>query len=186
MHATEYDHTLTPGEWCRFCPAKLACPMLTALFKAATMANPQDLPDMSDEAIGRNFVLAAGAKHYLRALELEAYNRAMRGREIPGGKLVHKRANRVWKDGAVALAKARFGDDAWNPPTFKSPAELEKVPAAKEWVKEFAYTPTSGLTFVLETAPGQAVKVDPPAARFVGAAINTAQEGKVDAPAEDW
>lgn len=176
MHATEYDKTLQVGEWCRFCPAKLVCPMLTALFQAACLAKADHLPDTSDEALGRNFVLAAGVKHYLKALELEAYNRAMRGHTIPGGKLVHKKANRVWKDGAVEQMKQRFGDDAWNPPEIKTPAQMEKVPAAKEWVKEFAFTPTSGLNFVLETATGQAVKVDDPTQRFV----------LVDSEKEDW
>lgn len=176
MHATEYDQSLAVGEWCRFCPAKLVCPMLTGLFQAACLANPQHVADQSDEALGRSFTLAAGVKHYLKALETEAYNRAMRGRTIPGGKLVHKRANRVWKDGAVDLAKARFGEDAMNPPTMKSPAEMEKVPAAKDWVKEFAFTPTSGLSFVLESATGQAVTVTKPEERFAG----------VDAEKSDW
>lgn len=171
MDATEFDQTLTVGEWCRFCPAKLVCPMLTSLFEAACKANPKHLPDSSDEALGRSFTLAAGVKHYVKALELEAYNRAMRGHAIPGGKLVHKKANRVWKEGAVALAAQRFGDEAWTEREIKTPAAMEKVPAAKEWVKEFAFTPTSGLTFVLETATGSAVQVTAPADRF--AAVDT-------------
>lgn len=174
MYATAYDHSLNVGEWCRFCPAKLVCPMLTALFQAAALANPQHIPDMSDKMIGENYSLAAGVKHYIRALELEAYNRAMRGREIPHGKLVHLKANRVWKEGAVALAQQRFGEDAYNPPEMKSPAQLEKLPAAREWVKEFSYTPSTGLRFTLTTSPGQAVTVTEPAKRF--AAIKT----------EDW
>lgn len=171
MDATEFDQTLTVGEWCRFCPAKLVCPMLTSLFEAACKANPKHLPDSSDEALGRSFTLAAGVKHYVKALELEAYNRAMRGHAIPGGKLVHKKADRVWKEGAVALAAQRFGDEAWTEREIKTPAAMEKVPAAKEWVKEFAFTPTSGLTFVLETATGSAVQVTAPADRF--AAVDT-------------
>jgi hypothetical protein len=166
MNATAYDGSLQVGEWCRFCPAKLACPMLTALFKAAALANPKHLPDMSDDAIGQNFVLSAGVKHYVKALELEAYNRAMRGRAIPGGKLVHKRADRVWKDGAVDLAQARFGDDALTEREMKTPAQLEKLPAAKDWVKEFAYTPQTGLKFTLATDSGAAVEVIAPAERF--------------------
>jgi len=166
MRATEYDQTLTVGEWCRFCPAKLVCPMLTSLFQAAALANTQHLPDTSDEMIGRNFTLAAGVKHYVKALELEAYNRAMRGKTIPGGKLVHKKANRVWKEGAAGMFMERFGPEAMTEPEFKTPAQMEKVPAAKELVKEFAFTPTSGLTFVLETATGQAVTVTEPTERF--------------------
>jgi hypothetical protein len=176
MNATAYDDSLEVGEWCRFCPAKLVCPMLTSLFEAACKANPKHIPDISDAALGLNFTLAAGVKHYLKALEAEAYTRAMHGHTIPGGKLVHKKASRVWKDGAVALAQARFGDAAMNPPAMKSPAEMEKVPSAKEWVKEFAYTPTSGLTFVLATNTGQAVQVTAPTERFAA----------VDAPVEDW
>ncbi len=176
MHATEYDQTLTVGEWCRFCPAKLVCPMLTSLFEAACKANAQHLPDTSDEALGRSFTLAAGVKHYLKALELEAYNRAMRGHTIPGGKLVHKKANRVWKEGAAGMFIERFGDDAMNPGEFKTPAQMDKVPAAKELVREFAFTPTSGLTFVLETATGQAVTVTEPTERFAG----------VDTAGGDW
>lgn len=171
MNATLYDDSLNTGEWCRFCPAKLACPMLTALFQAAALANPKHLPDMSDTAIGQNYTLGAGVRHYLKALELEAFNRAMRGRTIPGAKLVHKRSNRVWKDGAVALAKAKFGDDAFSPPEMKSPAELEKLPAAKTWVPEFCFTPTSGLTLALETATGHAVQVTAPSERFAAVDI---------------
>lgn len=173
MEATQYDHKLQVGEWCRFCPAKLVCPMLTSLFQAAALANVAHLPDTSDEMIGHNFVLAAGVKHYLKALELEAYNRAMRGKTIPGGKLVHKKANRVWKDGAIDMFKERFGDEAMKPQEVKSPAEMEKIPAAKELVKEFAFTPTSGLTFVLETATGQAVQVTQPSERF--ASVDTGE-----------
>ena len=176
MRATEYDHSLDVGEWCRFCPAKLVCPMLTGLFQAACLANAEHVSEMSDEMVGLNFQKAAGVKHYLKALETEAYNRAMRGRTIPGGKLVHKRANRVWKEGAAEMFMKRFGDDAMTAPEFKSPAEMEKVPAAKALVKEHAYTPTSGLTFVLESHSGQAVKVDPPAERFAS----------VDVSGGDW
>lgn len=166
MQATEFDDRLTPGDWCRFCPAKLACPMLTALFQAAALANPKHLPDMSDQAVGENYRLWDGVKHYGRALEAEAFARAMRGRAIPHAKLVHKKANRTWKDGAVALAQAKFGDAAFTEPQMKSPAELEKLPAAASWVKEFAYTPDTGLTLALDTDARQAVLVTEPTERF--------------------
>ena len=171
MNATEYDDTLTPGDWCRFCPAKLVCPMLEGLFKVLATTDPKVIADQSDEAIGRSYPLAAAAKHYIKALEAEAYTRAMRGHDIPNTKLVHKRGNRVWKDGAVELAKAKFGADAFSPAEMKSPAELEKLPAAMNWVKEFAFTPTTGLTIALATDTRQAVKVTAPADRF--AAVQT-------------
>lgn len=176
MYAAEYEDRLTPGDWCRFCPAKLVCPLLTALFKAAATANPKHIPDLSDFAIGTNYVLAQAVKHYTKALETEAFNRAMLAKDIPGTKLVHKKGNRVWKDGAADTAKAKFGDDAFSAPEFKSPAELEKLPAARDWVKEFSYTPETGLTLALESDSRRAVKATPPTERFAGVA----------AAAEDW
>lgn len=176
MQATEFEDRLTPGDWCRFCPAKLACPVLTDLFKAAALSNPKHLPDTSDAALGENYRLADGVKYYLKALEAEAFARRMRGRLVPHTKLVQKKANRVWKDGAALLAEQRFGPAAFNEPSLKSPAEMEKVPEASPWVKEFAYTPNTGLTLALDTDSRQEVMVTDPAARFAD----------VDKAAADW
>ena len=166
MQATEFEDSLKSGDWCRFCPAKLACPLLTDLFKAACLSNPKHLPDQSDAAIGENYRCWDGVKHYGKALEAEAFARAMRGRAIPHTKLVHKKANRTWKDGAPALAEARFGLAAFTAPELKSPAELEKLPEAGQFVKEFAYSPDTGLTLALETDSRQAVTVQDPKERF--------------------
>lgn len=166
MQATEFEDTLTPGDWCRFCPAKLVCPLLTALFQAAAVANPKHIPDQSDAALGENYKLADAVKHYLKALEAETFGRAMRGHQIPHVKLVNKRANRTWKDGALALAEARFGKDALTLPELKSPAELEKLPEASAFVKEFSFTPSTGLTLALDTDSRQAVPTQDPKERF--------------------
>ena len=166
MRATEYDGTLRPGDWCRFCPAKLVCPSLSGLFGAAAKANAKHLVDTSDEALGENYQLVEAVKHYIKALEAEAFARSMRGRAIPHTKLVHKKANRTWKDGAVALAQSKFGAAAFTEPQMKSPAELEKLPEAAEWVKEFAYTPETGLTLALDTDSRREVLVTNPKDRF--------------------
>jgi hypothetical protein len=84
----------------------------------------------------------------------------MQGKNVPGTKLVHKKANRVWKGGAEAVFREQFGDKAVWPTTLKSPAEMEKVNTdAKALVKEFAYTPESGLTLALESDKRSAVPV---------------------------
>jgi len=159
MNATQFDDRLDAGEHCRFCPAKLVCPLLTAMFGAGATANAKHIPDMTNETLGLNYKAAEAVKHYIRALEREALDRQMRGAQVPGIKLVRKKANRVFKPGAVDIAKGKFGDDAWKPRELKSPAELEKLPAAKEWVKEWAYSPDTGLTVALADDSRLAVKV---------------------------
>lgn len=174
MLAVEYDDTLDPGGWCRFCPAKLVCPLLTTLFEAAAKANPKHLPDTSDAALGLNYRYLEAVTFYVKALKEEAYRRMMAGHTLSLGedvgalKLVRKKSNRVWKDGAPQLAASKFGQDAWTTPEIKSPAELEKMPAAKPWVKEFCYAPDTGLTVALPDDPKPGVLVRPLAQRYAG------------------
>jgi hypothetical protein len=169
MVATEFDKDLNPGPWCRFCPAKLVCPVLTALHGAAVKANPGDIVNLSDENIGRSYGYKKAVEFYLKALEDEAFRRLNKGGTIAGIKLVHKKANRVWKPEAKDVMIANFGDDAFNPVELKSPADIDKLgAAAKKLTKEFAYTPTSGLTVALEDDNRPAVKVQSTQEAFKG------------------
>lgn len=172
MLRTELDDHLEAGEWCRFCPAKLVCPLLTSLFRAACTANPKEIVNFNDESLGRSWQYREAVKHYMKALDDEVYRRLNAGREFPGvAKLVPKKANRVWNSQAEAEAKKRFGDDAWTKPALKSPAELEKdSPKAKEFVKEYAFIPNTGLTVAKWDDPKAAVKVTTSTEAF-GAAV---------------
>lgn len=174
MLATAYDNTLTAGEWCRFCPAKLICPMLTALFKAACLASPEHPADMTDAQLGLNYPLTDGVLFFVKALKKEAQRRLEAGRVMPELKLVYQKTNRTWKDGAEALAAEKFGDDAFTVPAVKSPAQLEKVAAAKDWVKEFSFQPKGGLTVALASDPKPGIDVARLSERYEG----------VDIPAE--
>lgn len=167
MLATEYDDTLDAGEHCRFCPAKLVCPLMTAIAGAAAKANPKHIPNLSDEQLGESYRLGAAIKFYLKAQEEEVMRRLMKARDLGGkAKLVNKKSNRIFKDGAVALATARFGDDAWTEREVKSPAQMEKIAGAKEWVHQFTYSPDTGLTVALMDDPRKAVLVSKPTERF--------------------
>ncbi len=182
MERTEFDHTLDAGEHCRFCPAKLVCPLLSGLFKAAATANPAEIVNYSDESLARSYAYRKGVKFYMKALEDEVLARNMRGKTIPGTKLVHKIADRVWKPEAEPLFKSRFPDQYLAPPKMRSPAEMEKISAAaKELVKEYAYKPESGLTVADEDDKRGAVKVAS-AAATLGAAVVQAGD-PLDIPA---
>lgn len=161
MARAEIDGTLDAGKWCRFCPAKLVCPLLTDLFKAASLYNPKDVVNFTDEQAAMNYSQVSAVKFYLKALEDDVYRRLNAGTVMTGyAKLVPKKSNRVFNPGAAALAKERFGDEAFTDPAMKSPAELEKIsPAAREFVREFSHQPDTGLTVAAWEDGRGAVKV---------------------------
>lgn len=146
MEATEVDNDLLPGEWCRFCPAKLVCPAMKSLFGAAAQANPSEVIELSDALLGQSWNKIKAVKFYAAALEDEVYRRNNMGKTVPGTKLVNKKANRVWK-GDAAQALAVLGPEIFTEPELKSPPDIEKMGAkAKALVKEYAFTPNTGLT----------------------------------------
>jgi len=173
MLRTELDSTLDAGDWCRFCPAKLVCPLMVSLFGAASTADPKLVIQLSDESLGRSYKFLPAVKHYLKALEEETFRRLNVGGLVPGIKLVLKKANRVFKTGADEVFKKTYPDLAFTTPELKSPAEMEKIgPEAKRLVHEWAYTPQTGLTVAPETDKRVAVKVESTVQIF-GAALET-------------
>lgn len=177
MQAAEVDETLDAGHWCRFCPAKLACPLLYGLFKAAANINPKTIVNLSDEAAGRDYKLREAVKFYLKAQEDDMMRRLLAGREIAEAKLVHKKADRVWKDGAKEVFDVQFGAEAYTKPEMLSPAKMEALgPRAKELVKEYAYMPQTGFTVALADDKRIGVKLQTTQAAFGGAIANLVNE----------
>lgn len=190
MLATELDDDLDAGPWCRFCPAKLVCPLMKGLFGAAMTADPKEIITFSDELLDKSYPYTQAVKHYLKAMEEQAYLRLNRGTEFTNLKLVPKKANRVFKSGPVAVKSDEveavefenvkdmfvnlFGaDKALEPAELKSPAEMAKIsPVAKKLVHEFAYTPQTGLTVALMDDKRPAVKVQTTSEMFAGALDN--------------
>jgi len=170
MLRTELDNDLDAGPWCRFCPAKLVCPLMTSLFGAAMTADPKHVPQLTDASLGRSYQYMAAVKHYLKALEEETFRRLNVGGDVPGTKLVLKKANRVFKVGADAVFKEKYPVLAFTKPELCSPAEMEKIgPEAKKLVTEWAYTPQNGLTVALSSDKRVGVKVESTVQVFGGA-----------------
>lgn len=173
MHATEFDHDLDAGPWCRFCPAKLVCPMMASLFGAACKSNPKEVITLTDESLGRSYQYRDAVRFYLKAMEDETFRRLNLGKKVPGTKLVPKKANRVFKSEAPAIFKEKFGSDAMHPAELKSPSEMEKLgSAAKELVREYAYTPQTGLTVATDDDKRPAVKIETSQQAFGTAVAN--------------
>ncbi len=152
---------LVPGPHCRFCPAKLVCPVMTSLFEAAVSADPKRVVELNDAALDVQYPMIEAVKFYLKALEEETFRRLQAGKVLSHSKLVHKKANRVWKPGAEAVLKLTYTpEQLYDPPTFKSPAEIEKLGGrARPLVHEYAFTPESGLTVASTSDKRVGVKV---------------------------
>jgi hypothetical protein len=177
MHRAGTDETLMAGTHCRFCPAKLVCPLLSSLFGTAATYNAKEIPNLNSEALGRSYQYIPAVKHYMKALEDEAFRRARKGEACAGTKLVHKKGNRVYRPGAEAIFAAKFGDEAYSPRSLKGPFEMEKLsPVAKALVHENAFTPTTDLTLALATDPRPAVKPQTAMEVFAGAAATLETE----------
>lgn len=147
------------GEWCNFCPAKdtQSCPAIRETVDKIDISTAPE--QLSDAELGKVLRKMAAIAKAMSAYEEEAFRRAMRGRKIPGKKLVHKQSNRVFKDGAEDAAREEFGDEAFNPPTFKSPPNIEKLAGGKAFVSKWAFKPDTGLTMAPESDKRDEVKL---------------------------
>lgn len=192
MHST--DDSLQPGMWCRFCPAKLVCPALASLFKAAVTYDPKSAAHLTNEQLGLSYAQIKPAEFYIKAIEDEVFRRLSAAQDVIGAKLVNKKANRIFKDTVtetvegekvevplIDAIKVRFGDKAFTEPKLKSPAELSALgPVAKAFVSEYAYMPVTGLTVALEDDKRVGIKVQSATERFSGALAALDTEAKTD------
>jgi hypothetical protein len=152
MERTALDNDLDAGAWCRFCPAKLVCPLMWSLFGAAMQTDPKQVVNLTPDIFGKSYQYLAPLKSFVAAFEAEAFNRLNRGDKIPEIKMVEKKSNRVFKAGADQIFVPKYGSEAYTKPALKGPAEMEKLgEAAKVLVKEWAYKPHTGLTVALAT-----------------------------------
>ena len=167
MRAADRDTAFSSGDWCRFCPAKLACPLLKGMFQVAATINTKWLVEAPSDVLGQEYTQLEAVKMYLKAVETEAYNRLMAGNEVAGAKLVDKVSRRVWKDGAAGVLELALGHGAMTEPELKSPAELGKLPGTSELIAEWAYVPKTGYTVALASDRRPVVKVETPAETFL-------------------
>jgi hypothetical protein len=162
MLATEKDASLDPGKHCRFCPAKLVCPALTAAYRSVAVSNAKAVANRSDAGLDLDYGVLSAVKFYIKALETEVLTRALRGGHFESAKLVQQRADRVWKPGAEERMKEEFGDKIYSEPVFLTPARVEKLGAsAQALVREWAYTPDRGFTLAPRTDKRAEVTVQP-------------------------
>jgi len=168
--ALSEDAPLKTGSHCRWCPVLGTCPqahedaLKTAkqVFSAAPLSPPvpANLLDyeLADIVAKLDVIDAWG-----QAVRQEAYNRLVQGQEVPGYKLVQKRASRKYSDDhfAVGFLGEALGDDAFTRKP-KTPAAIEKLAGGKAVLRDmeamgYLTKASTGTTMVPVTDPRPAV-----------------------------
>jgi hypothetical protein len=143
---------IVSGSHCKFCPAKLRCPVLEAKQNALVAAEFNAVQGYDVEKLAEALGMVEAVRSKIKALEEFAYAEAERGVIIPGYKLVDKRPTRKWDvDEAIVAAWARErGIEPFEEPKLKSPAQLEKglKKAEKGAIAAFVVKQSSGHALV--------------------------------------
>ena len=168
------DAVLSAGSWCQFCPARGHCPELAAHakliaqtdFEAVPMEAPPDVEHMPIERVATLLQHVDVLNIFIAALKQRVTQELEAGREVPGWKLVNKRATRQWLSTEMVEEWARGNEIPTRDlldVSFKSPAQLEKVLGKQAVPEELYASVSSGTVLVPDNDPRPAAAVGPAA-----------------------
>ena len=132
------------GEWCKWCDAKLVCPAKIGPLK--TLTAPNHILDLAE--LGQQALKIRGWKKWLEEAEERLHHELEHGTQIPGWKLVNKRAVRVWKsepEAILAMKRLNISPDKYMITSLVSPAKAEEL-LKKKTVDELTNKVSSGTT----------------------------------------
>ena len=146
------------GDHCRWCAAKPICPRITGAVERALKGK---LAEMPAQQIAAQLRQADMLEDYIKELRALAFQMLENDNTVPGYKLVAKRGTRQWVDKAKieAWVDVNSIEDAYEPVTIKSPAQLEKVlkKAKIEFPADMVVSVSSGDTLAADSDPRPAV-----------------------------
>lgn len=172
----EKDARIEAGDHCKFCPALAICPAVRGHaqelanidFENFSMEPVLPRPDtFRVEELGNVLNSIKLIRDWFTEVEKYAQHLALNGTEVPGHKLVAKRAHRKWIDENDVIDHLfdEYGDEIFVAPKLKSPAQMEKLEGAdKEIIAGLTMTPDNGLTLAHESDRRRAVEL--PANKF--------------------
>ncbi len=172
----EWEATyLAAGEWCRFCPAYGLCPAArqdaydAAMYEddGVTLLDPEK---MTLEQLSEALTRRERIKNWADAVAALGHKVAEGGQQIPGFKLVAKRAIRKWKDAAEAeehlMLLGHAKTDIYAEPKLQTPAKLERLFPGKNKderqaaMADLVEKKSSGTNLAPDDDPRPAVKKD--------------------------
>lgn len=165
--AEQPDAPLAAGDHCRWCTAKTICPVVSGAAARATRTAIKTVNvDRLAEALGQIELLEG----YIKDARDMAQQLLENGVEVPGWKLVPKRATRKWADDKkvlTTLTEAGLNIEQLTDP--KSPAQMEKV------LKKHNVPMPTGLIVSVSTGSTLAPEDDPrPAVLQIGKQLSAA------------
>lgn len=168
---TDPDAPLVTGPHCRFCPAAAICPARLSEAQAVAQMDFADLPvsrppepeSLPPEVFADVLAHLHILEDWASAMRSHAKAKLERGEEVPGFKLVQKRATRKWTSPEHVtqyMAAAGFERDEYLDEKPKSPAQLEKLFAKKKMPEELEVVKiSSGVTMVPNSDPRPAASL---------------------------
>lgn len=140
------DAPLLSGKWCQFCPAAGICPALRdrnvdlVRSELAPVAKPPAPDTLAPEELAHILDNAHILTEWLASVRAHASRMVETGEEVPGWKLVDKRAQRKWIDPDKADAYVRrvykLKTKETRETKFRSPAQIEKLLKGKK-IKDY-------------------------------------------------
>lgn len=130
------DAPAVPGSWCRFCPGAHVCTALATKalaeaqvdFEVIESVRPPAPESLTREQLSKALTAFPMIEGWMKACEAYALTLGLSGDNVPGFKVVEKRATRRWVDTAEEQLRARgvAPADLYAEPEMRSPAQLEK------------------------------------------------------------
>ena len=178
-------------ETCQWCPGRAQCHARYEMACSNALAEFTDVTEIDDEGTSKEITilkqpailqLTKAQKHnilihgdeiitFVHDIKADAHIQAEKGAHIEGHKLVRKRANRIYisEEKIVRKELSKLGlhnSDFINPPTLRSPAQVETVMSAKgisldktkQFLDNHVDKPESGTNLVLDSKPGKPVR----------------------------
>lgn len=154
---------LVPGSHCRFCPAGAAgvCPAIQERALALAKEEFTDTESYDPQKLATILTWLPTLESWAKAVREFAYAEAVRGKTLPGWKVVEKRATRKWRDPEsvpTALSTILKPDQIFEQ-KLRSPAQIEKI-AKKIELDTLTVSISSGYTLVPESDKRPAAAVD--------------------------
>jgi hypothetical protein len=166
---TDPDAPLNPGDHCQWCPPISICPAQQATavavaqveFEAMEEATLPSVEVLTEEQVLEVLDKADLIRNWLSAVEDSVKTRLEQGEEVPGWKLVDKRATRRWadEDAAERWLRRKIGARRAFKKVLLSPAQAEKElkTDGEDLPDKYVEKKSSGYNMVRDSNPKPAV-----------------------------
>jgi hypothetical protein len=148
----EPDAPLVAGEHCKFCPAGAVCKTRMewvqdtaqsqfALVPLERAPSPVAAESLTPEELGSVLQKFDMVADWMKSVRKRAAELVHQGENVPGWKMVERRATRKWADEAEARARLSLDfefDEHLTEPELKSPAQIEKLLGKKKFAATMA------------------------------------------------